>query len=38
VGKEMAITEFGSRKMAPITLIGGEEGDHAGDREILKTP
>jgi len=34
----MAIDDWGSRTKAPVTTIGEEEGDHEGDREIVKTP
>jgi len=38
VGREIAITDLGSRRKAPATTIGEEEGDHDGDKEILRTP
>jgi len=38
VGGDMTITDLGSRRKAPDTVIGEEEGDHDGDRETLRTP
>jgi len=38
VGREKIITDLGSRRKAPDTTIGEEEGDHNGDRETLRTP
>ena len=32
----MAIIDVGSRRRAPATMIGDEEGAHDDDREMLK--